>query len=187
MRRGGWPRSRWPATGQTESRIYDADGNLLIQSDPVNGTTAYFGDTELRLATNGALTGQRIYTLNGQTVSCRTATPGVTGSTLTWQATDPHGTSHVTENPTTGATTTRLMDPFGNPRGGWCTWPSDRGFLNDPLDPFSRITHIGARDYNPALGRFLSVDPVLNFADPHPSTATPTPATAPSPLLTPPV
>lgn len=154
------------STGQTEKRIYDADGNLLVQSDPVNGTMAYFGDTEVRLSTSGTLTGQRIYSVNGQTVGCRTATQGVTGSTLTWQTTDPRGTSTISENPTTGATTTRLMDPFGSPRGANASWPTDRGFLNDPLDPFSAITHIGARDYNPTLGRFLSVDPVLNFADP---------------------
>ena len=33
------------ATGQVQSRIYDADGQLLVQSDPVNGSIAYLGDT----------------------------------------------------------------------------------------------------------------------------------------------
>lgn len=157
---------RLNSSAQTEKRIYDAAGNLLVQSDPASGTTAYFGDTEMRLDTTGTLSGQRIYSVNNQAVACRTATQGVTGSTLSWQTTDPHGTSLITENPTTGAVTARSVDPFGNVRGAGTTWPSDRGYLNDPLDPFTGLTHIGARDYNPATGRFLSADPVLNFDDP---------------------
>ncbi|SDJ32214.1 RHS repeat-associated core domain-containing protein [Frankineae bacterium MT45] len=154
------------ATGQVQTRIYDAGGNLLVQSDPVKGTTAFLGDVELQLSPTGTLTAQRTYTLGGATLASRTATSGVAGSTLTWLTTDPQGTATISENPTTGAVTTRKMDPFGNPRGSAVTWPTDRGFLNAPLDPFTTFTHLGARDYSPTLGRFLSVDPVLSPSDP---------------------
>ena len=65
--------------------------------------------------------------------------------------------SLASENPTTGATATRLMRPFGTPRGGAVTWPSDRGYLNAPVDPFTAVTHVGARDY---LAWVISTDTV---------------------------
>jgi RHS repeat-associated protein len=42
------------------------------------------------------------------------------------------------------------------------SWPNRDGFLNAPTNPFTATTRLGARDYNPSLGRFLSVDPVLD-------------------------
>ncbi|SDI90723.1 RHS repeat-associated core domain-containing protein [Frankineae bacterium MT45] len=154
------------ATGQVQTRIYDADGNLLVQSDPVNGSKAFLGDVELQLSPSGTLTAQRTYTLGGATIASRTATSGVSGSTLTWLTTDPRGTATISENPTAGTVTTRLIDPFGNPRGSAVAWPTDRGFLNAPVDPFSGFTHLGAREYSSTLGRFLSVDPVLSPFNP---------------------
>jgi len=41
-----------------------------------------------------------------------------------------------------------------------------RGFLNAPADPGTGLTHVGARDYDPSTGRFISVDPILDSADP---------------------
>jgi len=148
--------------GSTQNRIYDADGNLLVQTDPANGTTAYLGDTELHVpAGSTVITGQRIYSANGQAVAVRNG-----ASTLAWLDTDPHGTAQISESFTTGAVTTRTFDPFGNPLGVVSTWPEDRGFLNKPTDPFSGLTTLGARQYAPALGRFLSVDPQLDTSDP---------------------
>lgn len=45
------------------------------------------------------------------------------------------------------------------------TWPTSRGFLNKPTDQ-SGTTHLDAREYDPSLGRFLSVDPVMDPTDP---------------------
>ncbi|MGH8959797.1 MAG: glycohydrolase toxin TNT-related protein [Jatrophihabitantaceae bacterium] len=152
----------------TQNRIYDADGNLLLQTDPVTGTVAYLGDTVLTQAPgSSSITGQRTYTAAGQAVAVRSTPNGsLTGMTLNWLSTNPQNTAEVSENTVTAAVTTRLFDPFGNPRGAPVTWPDQRGFLNAPTDPFTSYTHLGARDYSPAIGRFLSVDPVLNPADP---------------------
>ncbi|MGW4214795.1 RHS repeat-associated core domain-containing protein [Lentzea sp. NPDC004789] len=41
----------------------------------------------------------------------------------------------------------------------------DKGFVGGTLDN-TGLTHIGAREYDPAIGRFVSVDPVMDIADP---------------------
>ncbi|MCL2780136.1 MAG: hypothetical protein FWD74_01355 [Actinomycetia bacterium] len=45
-------------------------------------------------------------------------------------------------------------------------WPVAHGFLDKPLNPATGTTHLGARDYDPKLARFLSVDPLLDPTDP---------------------
>ncbi|WP_329537073.1 RHS repeat-associated core domain-containing protein [Streptomyces sp. NBC_01450] len=63
---------------------------------------------------------------------------------------------------TAQAVTSRYTKPFGETRGAApSAWPDDKGFLGKPTDTDTGLTHIGAREYDPATGRFLSVDPVL--------------------------
>jgi RHS repeat-associated protein len=63
---------------------------------------------------------------------------------------------------TTQAVTRRYTKPFGETRGAApSAWPDDKGFLGKPTDADTGLTHIGTREYDPATGRFLPVDPVL--------------------------
>jgi RHS repeat-associated protein len=138
---------------------YSADGGRLIRRDPT-GTTLYLGAEELRLDRGtGQITATRYYQHGGNTVAVRT------GSRLSWLAADHHGTAQVTVDAATLATATRRLDPFGNPRGDQPAWPGERGFVGGTIDP-TGLTHLGARDYDPATGRFVSVDPVLDPGDP---------------------
>lgn len=158
-------------SGSTETNIYDADGTLLLQSNPVTGTTAYLGDTELHAAAGSStVLGTRTYTGAGQSIAERDANSDGT-TTLSFLFSDPHGSALVALNDTTKAITTRYLDPYGNPRGPAVTWPSSHQFLNKPLDPLTQsatvpLTVVGARTYAPALGRFLTVDPLLETASP---------------------
>jgi RHS repeat-associated protein len=105
---------------------------------------------------SGAAAATRYYSPN----AVRTTTAG-----LTWQCADAHGTAQLSIKATDLSITRRKTDPYGNPRGTQPTWPTTRGFLNGHTDP-TGLTHLGAREYDPTTGRFISIDPILNPADP---------------------
>ncbi len=152
---------------QTQSNIYDADGALLQQTDS-SGTTLFVGDTEVH-ADSGSTTLSltRTYSYLGHPVAERITEPGVTGSTVNWLITDSHNTADVSINTATGALTRRHLDPFGKPRDpSAVAWSANHGFLNAPLNNLTGTTRLGARDYDPALGRFLTVDPLLDPGNP---------------------
>ncbi|EPH40619.1 polymorphic toxin-type HINT domain-containing protein [Streptomyces aurantiacus] len=153
------------------SYLYDADGELLIRRAKGDGDTVlYLGATEVRLTTKGTrktLSGTRYYTANDQTIAVRTAAGGAADSELSFLAADHHGTSSIALDATTYEVTKRYTSPFGAPRGEKTPkWPDDKGFLGKPVDKGTGLTHIGAREYDPTTGQFISVDPLLEAAKP---------------------
>lgn len=95
----------------------------------------------------------------------RTTTSGATDSKLSFLAADHHGTSGIAVDATTQDVTKRYTTPFGASRGAKSTtWPDDKAFLGKPADTTTGLTHIGAREYDPTIGQFISVDPVLDPA-----------------------
>jgi hypothetical protein len=91
----------------------------------------------------------------GQSQAERTATVSSGRQRLAFLDTDPHGTATTSIDATTGTVTHRYSDPFGNSRGTPpAAWPSTHGYLNAPVDTSTGLTHLGARDYDPVLGRF---------------------------------
>ncbi|MFI6317215.1 RHS repeat-associated core domain-containing protein [Nonomuraea sp. NPDC050556] len=145
----------------TTSFVYNADGGRMIRRDP-SGTTLYLPGTELRLASGAsAPSGTRYYSHGEATVAMRT----VTG--VTFLAGDHQGTSQLAINATTQALAQRRFTPFGADRGTPTgTWPDEKAFVGGTRDPSTGLTHLGAREYDPAVGRFVSVDPVLDPNDP---------------------
>ncbi|MET7780938.1 RHS repeat-associated core domain-containing protein [Streptomyces sp. NPDC005388] len=150
------------------SYLYDANGELLIRRAKGDGDTVLYlgGGTEARLTVKGTtktLSGTRYYAANGQTIACRTAVSGTTGTKLSFLAGDHHGTSSVVLDASTYAITKRYSSPFGGSRGTKATtWPDDKAFLGKPADASTALTHVGAREYDPSIGQFISVDPVLS-------------------------
>jgi RHS repeat-associated protein len=163
-----------PATGTKPAKatgyVYDADGQLLIRRATTGDgdTILYLGSTEVRLTAKGttkALAGTRYYTANGQTIAVRTATGGTLGA-LSFLAADHHGTSSLALDASTYAVTKRHTTPFGDERGPKTSWVDDKGFLGKTDDTTTGLTHIGARQYDATIGQFISVDPILNTAEP---------------------
>ncbi|MGW6458304.1 RHS repeat-associated core domain-containing protein, partial [Streptomyces sp. NPDC055078] len=149
--------------GTSTSYLHSAEGDRLLRREP-GATTLYLGGTELRLdTTTQAVTGTRHYTMHDSTIAVRT--PGG----LTWLAADHHGTGETAVDDSTQQVTHRLHLPYGAARGGSGSpggWPGQKGFVGGTQDPSTGLTQLGARAYDPLTGRFISVDPVIDFNDP---------------------
>ncbi|MEU8377528.1 RHS repeat-associated core domain-containing protein [Micromonospora sp. NPDC048894] len=149
------------ATGETRY-IYDADGNRLVRRDPT-GRTLYLPGQEIRYnnstATNSCT---RYYSFAGSIVASRTA------SNLTWLGADHQGTALIAIQANSQQVTIRRQTPYGTLRGSAPSWPNDKGFVGGTIDN-TGLTHLGAREYDPTLGKFISLDPVMDLLDPQQS------------------
>ncbi|MCP3755662.1 RHS repeat-associated core domain-containing protein [Streptomyces sp. TBY4] len=146
----------------TSTYIYDAAGNRLARKDP-GKTTLYTGTDELtRDTATDKVTGTRYYATPGGTTIVRTS-----AGKLSYIAADHHNTGTTSIDAATLAVQRRFTKPFGEERGTKPTaWPGERGFVGGTQDKSTGLTHIGAREYDPAAGRFLSVDPLMVVGDP---------------------
>ncbi|MFD0268687.1 ricin-type beta-trefoil lectin domain protein [Streptomyces sp. NPDC127106] len=152
----------------TTTYIYDASGNRLIE-ETGSSRTLYLGDTEVTVNKAGqALDAVRYYSGPNNTTVRRTGGKPHNHQ-LSVQLADHHGTATATIDQSAGQTVTRRKsDPYGNPRGTQPgSWPGNRGFLGTGVDDANTgLTHIGAREYDSATGRFISVDPVIDITNP---------------------
>ncbi|WP_416968495.1 polymorphic toxin-type HINT domain-containing protein [Streptomyces sp. 4F14] len=157
---------QWAAQDDTRY-VYGPDGSQLLA---VKGkqATLYLGDTEVTVAAGGALVNtQRTYSAPGGAVM-RYA-QGSSTEYLVALAGDHQGSTYV-EVGLDGSMPVRVrkQDPFGNQRGTGTVgvdFQSNKGFLGANRDDASGFQPLGARLYDPVVGRFLSADPVLDLND----------------------
>ncbi len=148
-------------SGKTTSYLYDADGNRMITRDADGSQTLTLpGDNELKIAADGTKQGIRYYSHGGESVAVRT------GSGFSFLISDHQGTAMTAIAMTTLAVTRRKQLPFGGLRSETSqALPGSRGFVGGTNDP-TGLVHLGAREYDPTLGRFISVDPLIDIDDP---------------------
>ncbi|NNU28428.1 RHS repeat-associated core domain-containing protein [Isoptericola sediminis] len=141
--------------------VYTADGERLLRTE--GGTTTLYlpGGQEVTLA-GSSMTAKRYYSFEGNTVGVRTA-GGPSG--MTTIVSDHHGTGAVQVDQSSSTMVRRYTTPFGEDRGPQASWTGDHGFLDKPTDSTGLVA-IGARYYDPELGKFISVDPVMDLSDP---------------------
>ncbi|GHJ47348.1 hypothetical protein Cs7R123_46900 [Catellatospora sp. TT07R-123] len=137
----------------TIAYVYDAEGARLI-TRAADSTKLYLGSTELELKTSGAPLGTRFYA---------NAVRNATG--LKWTVQDHHGTQQVQIDASQLLVVRNRTMPYGEDRGAQGLFTGDRGYVGGIKDP-TGLVHLGAREYDPGLGRFASVDPLLDLNDP---------------------
>lgn len=144
------------------TNVFDADGTRLVRRDST-GATLFLPGMEIRRdgASTAATDATRYYNFAGSVVASRTTA----SRSLTWLFSDHQGTQQTAVNAYTQQVTIRRQTPYGQARGPDAAWVNGKGFVGGDSDP-SGLTHLGAREYDPALGRFISVDPVQDLTDP---------------------
>ncbi|WP_436845726.1 polymorphic toxin-type HINT domain-containing protein [Streptomyces shenzhenensis] len=155
--------------GKKTTYVYDADGDRILENSS-SGSTLYLGDTELTTDPTGTITNaSRSYTQAGAPTVVRATNGATTGHKLSVLLADNLGTANTSVDVASGQTATRrAFKPYGDLRGTKpANWPNKRGYLGTGIDDAATgLTHIGAREYDQEAGRFLSADPIIDFADP---------------------
>ena len=151
--------------------VYSADGDRLVRREG-GATTVYLPGQELTVSALGMVSAKRYYSFAGQTVAVRTGNSFDSVSSI---FSDAHNTGVLQVANVANSVTRRLLDPFGAERDsavgmpeddtGSSDWVGDLGFLDKPTDG-TGLTQVGARYYDSGLGSFVSVDPVMDLADP---------------------
>ncbi|WP_404974642.1 polymorphic toxin-type HINT domain-containing protein [[Kitasatospora] papulosa] len=149
--------------GETTAYLYDPAGNRLIGRTSTE-TTLYLGHTEVTLPVGSDKPkATRYFDLGGGHSAIRSD-----DGTFAFTLADHHGTGELAVRAADLALTQRRTLPFGAIRGERpSAWPGTKGFVGGTDDTETTgLTHLGAREYDPTLGRFISVDPLLDLADP---------------------
>jgi RHS repeat-associated protein len=164
---------------QTTKYQYDVLGNLVSETLPSATKVTYLIDPEnhrVAMQVNGQQTGylydgdQIVAQLNGdnQIVSQFVYATGghspdymVQGGATYRFISDQLGSPRLLVNATTGAVVEQMnYDEFGNVLLDSDAGFQPFGFAGGLKDPFTGFIRFGARDYNPAIGRWTAKDPI---------------------------
>ncbi|MFD9002113.1 ricin-type beta-trefoil lectin domain protein [Streptomyces sp. NPDC059582] len=157
----------------TSKYLYDAQGDLLEQTAAVDGTDKtrilyLFGGAEQITLNVSAKTWTGLRSITGPDGT--TVTRSSSGS-VNYEIANGQGTAVTAVDASSLTVTRRSYDPWGNPRGtkpsSWVAPDENHGFLDQPLDATTGLNLLGARNYDPVLGRFLTPDPVFEPGDPN--------------------
>ena len=171
----------------TQTNVYGNDGLRLLRTDTTAGTVTLFLPGQQVTGPVGAgavTTAIRSYQLGATTIATRTG-PGATG--VYWNCGQRQNSTSCSTPINTGsapATPIARYLPYGTPRTGSPTLPgTERGFVGQITDT-TGLNQLGQRVYDPTLGHFLSVDPLVSATgDPYLYTAgNPTTLTDPNGL-----
>ncbi|WP_246094935.1 ricin-type beta-trefoil lectin domain protein [Streptomyces roseicoloratus] len=154
---------------QNDTRhIYGPDGGRLLTIQGKQATLN-LGDTSVTVQQGGVLVRtERTYSAPGGAVM-RYAN-GTGGDALVAQTTDHQSSAYTEVGLYSGQPVrVRKQDPFGNERAAGTAgqnMQNHRGFTGQTRDDASGFQPLGARLYDPVVGRFLSADPLLDLNDP---------------------
>ncbi|MGW1716720.1 ricin-type beta-trefoil lectin domain protein [Streptomyces sp. NPDC002156] len=164
------------ATGQVfkpaskTTYVYDAMGNRVLERSAA-GAVLHLPDTTVSLTPTGKLrSAERSYGHGGAPTVTRyreaSSTSGADEQVFA-NAVDHNGTP-LAEVQLDGDQSVRVSkkDPWGEDRTSNVATRSRTAYATGDDDAGSGLVHLGAREYDPSTGRFISVDPVLDQSDP---------------------
>jgi RHS repeat-associated protein len=149
----------------TSTYLYDANGNLLIQADPGSTTLYADGGAEQITLTGSTLSGTRFFTSSPDSTQVIESSTGT--DPISYETANQQGTALEAINAKSLAIIRRYYDPWGDPVGAApASWPDNHAYLGKPADPTTSLDLLGSRQYNPATGSFISLDPLFEPGDP---------------------
>jgi RHS repeat-associated protein len=146
---------------QVTTNTYDANGQRVIRQNPNGDKTLYLGDVEITKPAAGVISYARNYKLGDETVALRVGTSGGSGDALQWIIGNQQGSTSIAVNNGTTTTSKNSYLPYGGLRGADAITTTDHGFLNQVEDATTGLDYLNARYLDPVLGRFISVDPII--------------------------
>lgn len=151
--------------GQTTEFVYDAEGNRLVRRTPDGRTTLYVAGMEITNDGKG-ISASRYYVSGNVAVTVRKS-DGSNGKVF-WLLGDAQGSVQLTVSADTGDVSRQRYTPFGAHRGATDALGAvtDHGFLGSVEDDSTGLVELGARYYDPTIGRFISTDPLVDMRNP---------------------
>lgn len=161
----GWGRNTGGTyNGTTINYSYDPAGNLAARTSGGQTTNyLYSGATSPIFETDASSTIILSYVQGPGGDLAHYAGPPTTSSTVTYFYDNAHGDLAATADSSGNRTNDYTYDPFGAPNESVPTNTTTQrwtGAYDKQLDTTSGLIVMGARPYDPSLGRFLTVDPI---------------------------
>ncbi|MCX5397482.1 polymorphic toxin-type HINT domain-containing protein [Streptomyces sp. NBC_00102] len=155
----------WAPANETKY-VYGPSGERLM-AITASTRTLYLGEATVSVNVDGTPNyAERYYQQAGGPVVMRLK-QGSGGEQLSMQVTDQNGTAYINVKLDAGnAVKFEKTDPFGVARKESANWLSHKGYIGGDDDNSTGLVHLGAREYDPETGRFISADPVLDLNDP---------------------
>ncbi|QLQ27771.1 MAG: hypothetical protein HZT39_05335 [Pseudoxanthomonas sp.] len=150
--------------GGSEGYRYDGHGRRALAWVPAGATLSFYafnGQLLYQHSTPKARALDHIY-LAGSLVAIREA-PFAGGSEVKYQHTDALGSPVAISNGVGTVTERTNYDPYG---GAINKTVDGVGYTGHVMDPVTGLTYMQQRYYDPAIGRFLSVDPISAITSP---------------------
>lgn len=158
----------WDAEGNLESVqgatgsasfVYGPDGDRLIRRQG-GEWTLYLPGQEVTWSAGEGTEATRYYEHAGESVAVRE-----NDGTLHWLFSDHNGTPEIAVDAEWGTVQQRRFTAFGQARSSTEAWPGQKGYVGGTVDEDIGLTQLGARSYDAELGRFVSVDPLMDPGD----------------------
>jgi len=138
---------------------YDGDGNRV--KSVMGGVTTYYVGNYFEW-TGSTTSMVKYYYAGSQRVAMRQGS-----STLFYLSGDHLGSTSLTTNSSGGKVAELRYHPWGGTRFSSGTTPTSYQFTGQRNDYYIKLYHMGARMYDPELGRFISPDSIVpDFSNP---------------------